>query len=518
MSKGVKINKLNRLINLSSQFIKPRLFNKHNCLIQRKYFKTYTSNISLTKLNMAKLNNYDNFVSTFNSKLNIPLLHQDVEIWNLVDAEKTRQTEGLELIASENFTSQSVMECLGSVLTNKYAEGYPGSRYYGGCEIVDKVEQLCQNRALNLFELTKLNKTQPKDEQWGVNVQPYSGSIANMAVYNGLLNPHDRIMGLGLPSGGHLTHGFYTQKKKVSATSIFYESFPYGVNEDGYIDYDKLEEIALIYKPRLIICGYSAYSRDLDYERFRSIADKCGSYLMCDMAHFSGFVATKMLKSPFPYCDIVTTTTHKTLRGPRAGMIFYRLKYKQMIDQSLFPGLQGGPHMNQIAGVATQLLTVNTPEFCDYIKQVVANSRVLARELSDKSYKIQTGGTDNHIILLNLRPLGITGSKVEEICNRINITINKNSVPGDKSAMSPGGIRIGSSPLTSRNMVETDFKIIAGFLDDAINLAVWAEDKCGSKKLADFKKYIDNDEECKSKLESLRLEVTKFAKSFPLYD
>lgn len=243
------------------------------------------------------------------------LLDTDYELFNLIEEEKNRQRNGLELIASENFTSKSFMECLGSILTNKYSEGYPGKRYYGGNEIIDKIEQLCIDRALETYRLDS--------NDWGVNVQPYSGSSANMEVYVAILNPHDRLMGLDLPSGGHLTHGFYTTKKKVSATSIFFESLPYHVKEDGYIDYDDLEKIARNFKPKLIICGYSAYPRDLDYKRFREIADINGSYLLCDMAHFSGLVATQEVENPFDYCDIVTTTTHKTLRGPRAGMIFF---------------------------------------------------------------------------------------------------------------------------------------------------------------------------------------------------
>lgn len=469
----------------------------------------------------------------FNKLLNDSLINTDPLMKNLLEEELKRQREGLELIASENFTSQQVMECLGSVLTNKYAEGYPNMRYYGGCDVVDKVETICQERALKLYKLNEeIDETSENinDMKWGVNVQPYSGSIANMTVYVGLLKPHDRIMGLDLPSGGHLTHGFYTKSKKVSATSVFYESLPYSVNEDGYIDYDKLEEMALIYKPKLIICGYSAYSRELNYKRFREIADKCGSYLMCDMAHISGLVATGMLESPFKYCDIVTTTTHKTLRGPRAGMIFYKLKYKQQIDQALFPGLQGGPHINKIAGVATQLLQAETNEFKEYIKQVINNSRRMANNLIEKGYKIQTNGTDNHIILLNLKDLKLSGSKVENICNMVGITINKNSVPGDKSALNPSGIRLGSSSLTSRNMNEKDFDIVSDLLDEAINLTLWINNECINNNcinnnnninkcsMKEFNNYINNNENVKEKVIELKEKVVKFAKQFPLYE
>ena len=317
-------------------------------------------------------------------------------------------------------------------------------------------------RALQAFNL---------DENiWGVNVQPYSGSPANLAVYNGLLNPHDRIMGLDLPSGGHLTHGFYTQKKKISATSVYYESLGYHINENGLIDYEELEKLANNFKPKLLICGYSAYPRDLDYERFRKIADNVGAYLLCDMSHFNGFVATNLLNNPFNYCDVVTTTTHKTLRGPRAGMIFYKLEHKKNIDQSVFPGLQGGPHNHQIAGIAVQLKEVLKPEFKDYMIQVKKNANILAEELINYGYKVSTNGTDNHIVLLNLRPNKLTGSKVEKLCEQVNISINKNAVYGDKSALSPSGIRLGTPSLTTRGLKENDFKKVAGFLNECIKL------------------------------------------------
>ena len=254
-------------------------------------------------------------------------LTNDDELFNLINEEKKRQKCGLELIASENFTSVGVMNILGSVLTNKYSEGLPGKRYYGGNCFIDKIESLCQTRALEAFHLDKT--------QWGVNVQPYSGSIANLIAYNALLQPNDRIMGLDLPSGGHLTHGFYTHKKKISATSVFYQSLPYYVNSEGFIDYDRLEMDATSFKPKLIICGYSAYSRDLDYERFRKIANINNSYLLCDMAHYSGLIAAQECANPFLYADIVTSTTHKTLAGPRAGMIFYKKCYEEQVNFSL---------------------------------------------------------------------------------------------------------------------------------------------------------------------------------------
>ena len=364
------------------------------------------------------------------------LQKKDPTLYNYIQLEKNRQENCIELIASENLTSPQVMECLGSCLTNKYSEGLPGKRYYGGNEYIDKIENLCIQRALTAFGLDP--------EKWGVNVQAYSGSVANLAVYNALLQPHDRIMGLDLASGGHLTHGFYTAKRRVSVSSIYYESLPYKIGEDGYIDYDELEKMALLYKPKLIICGASAYPRNFDYERFRKIADQTGAYLMADIAHISGLVATGFLKSPFSYCDIVTTTTHKTLRGPRSALIFARGDLINRVNSSVFPGLQGGPHQHQIAGVATQLLEVSTPEFKEYIRNVIVNAKTLAEYLKDLGYKLSSGGTDNHLILVDLRDKGISGSKVERLCEIVGITINKNSVFGDKSALVPVGIRLGT--------------------------------------------------------------------------
>merc|ERR1719226_108095 len=310
---------------------------------------------------------------------NRPLSEADPEMFSLVEQEKARQGKCIELIASENFTSRAVMECLGSCLTNKYSEGQPGARYYGGNEVIDKIENLCKKRSLEAFGLD--------EKEWGVNVQPYSGSPANFAVYTALLPPHSRIMGLDLPSGGHLTHGFYTAKKKISATSVYFESFPYKVHpETGYIDFGELRKNALVFRPSLIVCGASAYPRIIDFAKFKAIADEVGAYLMADIAHISGLVATGNHPPPFEHCDVVTTTTHKSLRGPRAGMIFFKYSdkvpdIKDRIDMAVFPGLQGGPHNHQIGGLAAQLLEVNTPEFKEYAKAVLANAQTLAEEM-----------------------------------------------------------------------------------------------------------------------------------------
>ena len=435
--------------------------------------------------------------------MNNLLKNRDPQIFNLITKEFIRQKKSLELIASENFTSKSVLECVGSILTNKYAEGQPGARYYGGCDVVDNIENLCKERALNAFNLN--------DKIWGVNVQPYSGSPANFAVYNALLKPHDRIMGLDLPSGGHLTHGFFTDKKKISATSVFYESLPYCVNEEGYIDYENLENLARIFKPKLIICGGSAYPRDIDYRKFRDIANINKSYLMCDMAHISGFIAKNLLNSPFEYCDIVTSTTHKTLRGPRSGLIFFKKEYEESINFSVFPMLQGGPHIHQIAGVATQLKEVNEESYLEYMKNVLNNARVLAKYFMDNGYKVMTNGTDNHIILLNLRNKNITGSKIEKICERVDISLNKNSVYGDKSASSPSGIRIGTCALTTRNLNQSDFLVVGELIHKTINLALKIQNNSFDKKLSTF---MDNLENYNDELESLKLEVNNFADKF----
>jgi len=440
--------------------------------------------------------------------MNRLLKFKDPQIYNLIKKEFMRQKRGLELIASENFTSRAVMECSGSVLTNKYSEGQPGNRYYGGCGIIDQVERLCKERALSAYSLSK--------DTWDVNVQPYSGSPANMAVYLGLLNPHDRIMGLDLPSGGHLTHGYYTNKKKISATSVFFESLPYHIKSDGYIDYDDLEKMARTFKPQMIICGSSAYPRDFDYKRFREIADMNGSFLLCDMAHVSGLVATGEFNSPFEYCDVVTSTTHKTLRGPRSGLIFFKKELKNKIDFAVFPGLQGGPHNQQIAGVATQLLEVQTSEYKEYIKQVKKNARTLATFLTIKGFKLITGGTDNHLILVDLKNKGISGSKLELICELTDISINKNSVYGDKSALNPGGVRIGTCALTTRGLDQDDFRQVAEFINECTILAQDIQSKSGPK-LVDFKKTLQETPELRERLENIKSRVNTFAEGFEFY-
>jgi len=448
----------------------------------------------------------------------------DPEVYNIVKNEKSRQRGGLELIASENFASKAVLDALGSCLNDKYSEGYPGVRYYGGTQNIDVLERLTMKRALEVYRLDP--------SEWNVNVQPYSGSPANFAVFTGVVGPRGRIMGLDLPDGGHLTHGFFTPTKKISATSVFFESMPYKVNQTtGLIDYDKLEENAMLFRPKLIIAGMSCYARHIDYKRMRAIADKCGALLMADMAHISGLVAADVVPGPFESCHIVTTTTHKTLRGARSGMIFYRIGNKETpkgpvpynlekpIKEALFPGLQGGPHNHAIAGVCVALGQALRPEFKEYQTQVLKNAQQMSKTLQDLGYNIVTGGTDNHLVLVNLKNKGLDGNRAEKVLEAVHIACNKNTCPGDVSALRPSGLRLGAPALTTRGFMEEDFVTVSKYIDEAINLTLFILSKLegGAKApLKDFKEKLATDPEVREKIDSLGAKVNAFAESFPI--
>ncbi|MGL6114104.1 MAG: serine hydroxymethyltransferase [Cetobacterium sp.] len=408
------------------------------------------------------------------------LKEEDIEVYNAIQEEKIRQEEGLELIASENFVSPAVMEAVGSVMTNKYAEGYPGRRYYGGCEKVDIVEKLAIERAKELFKVQY------------ANVQPHSGSQANMAAYRSLINIGDCILGMRLDHGGHLTHG-----KNVSFSGQDYKIISYSVSKaKEEIDYEEVRTLALEHKPKLIIAGASAYSRIIDFKKFREIADEINAYLVVDMAHIAGLVAAGLHPSPVPYAHIVTSTTHKTLRGPRGGLILTNdEEIAKKIDKTIFPGIQGGPLMHIIAGKAVAFKEALSPEFREYQEQVIKNAHVLSEELMKNGLRIVSGGTDNHLILVDLSNLDINGKEAEELLGKVDITVNKNGIPYDKkSPLVTSGIRLGTPALTTRGMKENEMKIIGKIIIDTF-------------------KNKDNEQE----LQRIKEEVKKLSKSFPLY-
>jgi len=402
------------------------------------------------------------------------LKKSDPQIAKLIFAEIKRQRYTLDLIPSENIVSRAVLEALGSPLTNKYSEGYPSKRYYAGNAVIDDVEVLAQERARNVFRLGK---------EWHVNVQPYSGSPANLAVYVGLLKPGEKIMGMSLPFGGHLTHGW-----KVSVTGKFYSAVQYGVNREGFLDFDEIKKLAEKEKPKIIVAGATAYPRVIDFEKFAKIAHDVGAYLMVDMAHIAGLVAAGAHPSPFPHADVVTTTTHKTLRGPRGAMIFanrnsliakhHDVDIASAIDKAVFPGLQGGPHDNQTAAIAVALHEADKPAFKKYGHQIVKNARALAHALQKLKFELVSGGTDNHLMLIDLTNLGISGREAQDKLESVGIITNRNTIPYDtRSPFDPSGLRIGTPSLTTRGMKEREMKLVAGFIHEAltgVNVnAVW---------------------------------------------
>lgn len=405
------------------------------------------------------------------------LKKEDIEVFNAIEKELERQKNKIELIASENFTSKAVMEAMGSYMTNKYAEGYPENRYYGGCEYVDIVENLAIERAKKLFSAEH------------VNVQPHSGAQANMAVYQAMLIPGDTVLGLNLSHGGHLTHG-----SKVNSSGKLYNFIAYGVKEDtGIIDYDEVERLALENKPKMIVTGASAYPRIIDFKRFREIANKVGALLMVDMAHIAGLVATGLHPNPVEYADFVTTTTHKTLRGPRGGMILCKEEYAKLIDKAVFPGIQGGPLMHVISAKAVCLKEALSPKFKKYQEQVIKNANTLAEELKKYGFNLVANGTDNHLILIDLTNKNITGKELEVRLDEVGITVNKNAIPFDVQKPSiTSGIRIGTPAVTTRGFKEEEMKKIAKLINQVVE---------------DYDKEKD----------TIKKEVESICKKYPLY-
>ncbi|KAH3903010.1 Serine hydroxymethyltransferase, cytosolic [Saccharomycodes ludwigii] len=451
------------------------------------------------------------------------LSETDPQVETIIKGEIERQKHSVNLIASENFTSTSVLDALGTPMCNKYSEGYPGARYYGGNEWIDKMESLCQERALAAFSVTP--------DKWGVNVQALSGSPANLEVYQALMKPHERLMGLSLECGGHLSHGFETEKRAISATATYFTSLPYKLDpKTDIIDYDTLEKNAIAYRPKIIVAGTSAYCRLIDYKRMKEIAVKAGAYLMVDMAHISGLVAAGVIPSPFEYADIVTTTTHKSLRGPRGAMIFFRRGVRSVnaktgqeilydlenpINFSVFPGHQGGPHNHTISALCTALKQAATPEFKEYQLQVIKNAKILEEEFKKRDYRLVSNGTDSHMVLVSLREKSVDGARVEYVCEKINIALNKNSIPGDKSALVPGGVRIGAPAMTTRGMGEEDFAKIVDYIDKVVLFAVETQKSLpkGQNRLKDFKSKVDEGSEL---LDSLKKEISAWSGEFPL--
>ncbi|KAI1086481.1 serine hydroxymethyltransferase [Rostrohypoxylon terebratum] len=452
------------------------------------------------------------------------LLDSDPEVAEIMKKEIQRQRESIILIASENVTSRAVFDALGSPMSNKYSEGYPGARYYGGNQHIDEIELLCQKRALQTFHLNP--------EQWGVNVQCLSGSPANLQVYQAIMAPGGRLMGLDLPHGGHLSHGYQTPSRKISAVSTYFETMPYRVDlTTGIIDYDKLEENAQLFRPKVLVAGTSAYCREIDYARMRKIADSVGAYLVVDMAHISGLIAAEVIKSPFPHADIVTTTTHKSLRGPRGAMIFFRkgvrstdaktgkltlYDLESAINFSVFPGHQGGPHNHTITALTVALKQAQTPEFKAYQQKVVSNAKTLENKFKDLGYKLVSDGTDSHMVLLDLRPQSVDGARIEAVLEQINIACNKNATPGDKSALTPFGIRIGTPAMTSRGFGEQDFERVAGYIDESIKIAkeLQASLPKEANKLKDFRARLAVGDI--TRINELKKEISSWSQTFPL--
>lgn len=433
------------------------------------------------------------------------LKDSDKELYSLIRKEQERQFVGLELIASENYASRSVLELNGSVLSNKYSEGQIGARYYGGNQYIDQIEILAKERALKAFNLDP--------SKWGVNVQALSGSPANFCIYLALLNPGEKILGLHLYSGGHLTHGFRTDTKKISASSVFFETDFYYVNEKtGEIDYEGMEKKVQEFKPKIIIIGGSCYNRDFDYPRFRKAADSVGAYILSDISHIAGLIAANEQKNPFEYSDVVMTTTHKSLRGPRGAMIFYnKSKHSDIgekIDFAVFPMIHGGPHNYKIAAIANQMKEVATPRYKEYAIQVKKNAKRLEQGLVKGGNKI-IGSTENHLVIWDVRPWGLNGNKVQRGLDLVHITTNKNTIVGDKSAMNPGGVRLGTPALTTRGMQENEMDIVAEFLTRHCKIA--AEVSKNYKKVNEYLQALEENKDNIKLGEDVKAFATQYA-------
>ncbi|AET40689.1 glycine hydroxymethyltransferase SHM1 Ecym_6310 [Eremothecium cymbalariae DBVPG len=488
-------------------------------LVNRLSFFRGTPTLIASRLMSSK-------ISANQAMISKPVQEVDKEMYDILRMERERQKHSITLIPSENFTSKSVMELLGSEMQNKYSEGYPGRRYYGGNQFIDMAESLCQKRALSLYNLDPA--------QWGVNVQPLSGAPANLYTYSAIMNTDDRLMGLDLPHGGHLSHGYQLPSgTKISYISKYFQTMPYHIDsQTGLIDYESLSKTSKLFRPKVIVAGASAYARIMDCKRFREISDACGAYLMFDMAHISGLVAAGVIPSPFEYSDIVTTTTHKSLRGPRGAMIFYRKGVRKVsekgkkimydldskINFSVFPGHQGGPHNHTISALAVALKQAATPEFKEYQASVITNAKHFGEELIKRGFNLVSGGTDTHLILINLSNLGIDGARLETILEKINIAANKNTVPNDKSALFPSGLRVGTPAMTTRGFGVDEFTQVAEFMSRAVKLAIGLKSQespdaaDNRSKLANFRQLCEES----TQVQELSAQVYEWVGKYPV--
>lgn len=433
-------------------------------------------------------------------------ISSDKEVWSLLQKEERRQSIWLNLVASENYAPKAVLEAEGSIMMNKYSEGYPGMRHYGGNEIIDQMELLCQERALQLYDLDPT--------KWGVNVQSIAGTQANSQVYHALMKPHERLMGLSLTHGGHMSFGYQTDKLKVSCVSAYYDTLPYEVDlASGRIDYDDLEKLALRFRPKVIVAGASSYCRLINYQRLKAICILVGSYLVVDMAHIAGQIAAKLVPTPFEYADVVTTAAQKTLRGPRGAMIFFKKELEGPINFSVFPASQGGPHNHTITALTVALGQANTREFREYQRQLMANAKNLEQALIQRGFSLVSGGTDIHMVVVSLVDKGIDGARVNAACERAHISLSATAVPGDKWAL-PRAIRIGTTPMTTRGFKEEDFDRVVVLLEKIVDISVKVQAALpeNANKLRDFKAALS----ARPEFDEIIKEVSDWVSTLPL--